>query len=485
MLRSHLATNATYVERFHREARAAAQLVHPNIVQIYEVGCAEGVHFIAQEYVQGSNLAELLARRGPPKLDRSLAIMRQVAAALHKAAEHGIVHRDIKPENIMLAANGDVKVADFGLARLYGQQAATNLTQDGITMGTPLYMSPEQVEGRPLDPRSDIYSLGVTCYQMFAGEPPFRGESALGVAVQHLKSPPSRLENIRPDLPPAVSRIVHKMLAKNPADRFSTPRELARELRAVSVELFPDLGEDDDFSGWEGEDVTSTVEARRVATQRLASAMRTTALPVVGRRALSRWVLAGVACFAIGTALAYMYRDRPLIAPAADSEQVVPRYDTAAAQYIYASMIDTEPAWRSIEAYFPGDATYARRAKQGLALVYLRERKYTRALKIFDEFARMNDAEVQFKAFGLAGQAVVLNRLGQYEQSAQRLSALWPISDKLDRDMRALVGPTLNSNRSKLGETQELKPWHEWFETSSPSAEPDTAAPPAPSSGSR
>jgi tRNA A-37 threonylcarbamoyl transferase component Bud32 len=466
VLRGNLATNATYVERFHREARAAAQLVHPNIVQIHEVGCADGIHFIAQEYVQGSNLAELLARRGSPKLDRALAIMRQVAAALHKAAEHGIVHRDIKPENIMLAANGDVKVADFGLARLYGQQAANNLTQDGITMGTPLYMSPEQVEGRALDPRSDIYSLGVTCYQMFAGEPPFRAESALAVAVQHLKSPPSRLENIRPDLPPAVSRIVHKMLAKNPADRFATPRELARDLRAVSIELFPDAGDDDDFAGWDGDDVTSTVEARRLATQRLAAAMRTTALPLVGRRRLARWAIGGVACFALGTALAWLFRDRPLIAPAADSEQTMPRYDTAAAQYIYASMIDTEPAWRSVAAYFPGDAAYARRAEQGLALVYLRERKYTRALKIFDELAKLNDAEVQFKAFGLAGQAVVLNRLGQYEQSAERLSRLWPISDKLDRDMRALVRPTLLSNRSHLGETQALTPWHQWFENS-------------------
>ena len=127
VLRSNLATDATYVQRFDQEARAAAQLVHGNIVQIYEVGCVDGVHFIAQEYVQGVNLAELLARRGPPGLDRALAIMRQVAAALDKAAQQGIVHRDIKPENIMLASSGEVKVADFGLARLYGgdQGAAT------------------------------------------------------------------------------------------------------------------------------------------------------------------------------------------------------------------------------------------------------------------------------------------------------------------------------------------------------------------------
>ena len=198
VLRASLATDATYVQRFDQEARAAAQLVHPNIVQIYEVGCVDGVHFIAQEYVQGVNLAEWLSRRGLPDVRRALGVMRQVAAALDRAAARGIVHRDIKPENIMLAANGEVKVADFGLARLYSQDNANNLTQIGVTMGTPLYMSPEQVEGRALDPRSDIYALGVTSYQMFAGETPFRGDTALAIAVQHLKNLPERLENRRP-----------------------------------------------------------------------------------------------------------------------------------------------------------------------------------------------------------------------------------------------------------------------------------------------
>ncbi len=120
--------------------------------------------------------------------------MRQVAAALAKAAEQGVVHRDIKPENIMLTSGGEVKVADFGLARLTREGAANDLTQIGITLGTPLYMSPEQVEGKPLDPRSDIYSFGVTCYHMLSGLPPFGGETALGVAVQHLKSRPQPLE---------------------------------------------------------------------------------------------------------------------------------------------------------------------------------------------------------------------------------------------------------------------------------------------------
>ena len=238
ILKPELADDRTYLQRFELEAQAAASLVHANIVQIYEVGCVDGMHYIAQEYVQGQNLREYLARHGPPDLPHALSIMRQVAAALAKAAEQGVVHRDIKPENIMLTAGGEVKVADFGLARLTRDGAAVDLTQVGITLGTPLYMSPEQVEGKPLDPRSDIYSFGVTCYHMLAGAPPFRGETALGVAVQHLKNRPRPLESLRRDLPPALCRIVHQMLAKDPAERFATARDLLRELRRVQMEHF-------------------------------------------------------------------------------------------------------------------------------------------------------------------------------------------------------------------------------------------------------
>ena len=186
VLKSSLASDETYVKRFQREAQAAAALVHANIVQIYEVGQAGGTYYIAQEYVQGMNLRQWTSRHGAPDLRLALAIMRQVTAALAKAAEHAIVHRDIKPENILLTKSGEVKVADFGLARFQRANEAVDLTQVGITVGSPLYMSPEQVEGRSLDTRSDLYSFGVTCYQMLAGVPPFSGETPLSVALQHL-----------------------------------------------------------------------------------------------------------------------------------------------------------------------------------------------------------------------------------------------------------------------------------------------------------
>ena len=181
-------------------------------------------------------------------------------------------------------------------------RARQNLTQVGVTMGTPLYMSPEQVEGRVLDPRSDIYSLGVTCYQMFAGQPPFRGENALSVAVQHVKTQPERLENLRPDLPASIARIVHKMLAKNPSDRHASPRQLLHELRTVSIELFQeDPGED--FEGWGDDKLPGLLEARRQSTLRLAAAMKTTAMPAVTTTNKRRWILAAVGCFLLGSVL--------------------------------------------------------------------------------------------------------------------------------------------------------------------------------------
>src|SRR5262249_11916195 len=160
------------------------------------------LHYMALEYVEGRNLREHLAKRGPPDVALALSVMRQAAAGLQRASEQGIIHRDIKPENILLTRRGEVKVADFGLSRCFdGYQAALTLTQSGVAVGTPLYMRPEQIEGRPIDPRTDIYSLGVTCYHMLAGQPPFRGKTAFELALQHVKTEPEPLVQIRPDLP--------------------------------------------------------------------------------------------------------------------------------------------------------------------------------------------------------------------------------------------------------------------------------------------
>jgi serine/threonine-protein kinase len=228
-----LASDPTALERFRHEAQAVARVTHANIVQVYAWGEAEGVCYMALEFVEGRNLKDYLARKGPPEVVLALSIMRQVGAALLRAAELGIIHRDIKPENILLTRKGEVKVADFGLSRSLTGDTPLNLTQSGVTMGTPLYMSPEQIEGKPVDPRTDVYSFGVTCYHMLSGQPPFRGESAFDVAIQHVRSEPQPLSEVRPDLPPTLCAVVHKMMAKDPAQRYQTARDLLKDLVRV------------------------------------------------------------------------------------------------------------------------------------------------------------------------------------------------------------------------------------------------------------
>jgi serine/threonine protein kinase len=238
ILRPETAADPTSLQRFKAEATAVAQATHANIVQIYAIGEADGIAYMALEYVEGRNLREYLLKKGPPDLLLALSIMRQVASALQRAAELGIIHRDIKPENILLTRKGEVKVADFGLSRcLAGARPALNLTQSGVTMGTPLYMSPEQVEGKPVDCRTDIYSFGVTCYHMLAGQPPFQGDSPFEVALQHVRTEPKSLTEIRPDLPPLLCAMVHKMMAKEPAARYQTGRELLKDIARLRESL--------------------------------------------------------------------------------------------------------------------------------------------------------------------------------------------------------------------------------------------------------
>jgi eukaryotic-like serine/threonine-protein kinase len=230
ILRAELAANTMALKRFQAEAEAVANITHAHIVQVYAIGAADGLHYMALEYVDGRNLRDFLEKKGVPELPMALEVMRQVASALERAGELGFVHRDIKPENILLSKKGEVKVTDFGLSRCFGTDAPLNLTQSGVTMGTPLYMSPEQVRGHAVDPRSDIYSFGVTCYHMLAGEPPFRGATAFDVALQHVQGEAQPLAALRPDLPPELCAIVHKMMARRPEDRYQSAREVLNDL---------------------------------------------------------------------------------------------------------------------------------------------------------------------------------------------------------------------------------------------------------------
>lgn len=242
ILKADLAENATALKRFRAEAEAVARITHANIVQVYAVGEQNGLHFMALEFVEGRNLRDYLARKGPPELPVALAIIRQIAAALQRANELGLVHRDIKPENILVTRKAEVKVADFGLSRFFaGDAASVSLTQSGVTLGTPLYMSPEQVRGEATDHRSDLYSFGVTCYHLLSGEPPFKGKTAFEVTIQHVQNEPVPLAALRPDLPADLCALVHKLMAKRVEDRYQSARDVIRDLGKIREGLPLDM----------------------------------------------------------------------------------------------------------------------------------------------------------------------------------------------------------------------------------------------------
>ena len=232
VLRPDLLENPSSMTRFEAEALAAAKLNHPNIVHIYNFGHVGPTHYIAMEYVRGTNLRDYLSRKLQLDLPLALSIMKQAGLAVEAAGEVGLIHRDLKPENLLLTRKGLVKVADFGLCRdLDGKRV--ELTQPGMTLGTPLYMSPEQVRGHKLDRRSDLYSLGVTFYHMLAGVPPFHAETPLALAMKHVHEAPLSLADHRPDLPREVVDLVMRLLAKSPAERPASATEMLRDLAAA------------------------------------------------------------------------------------------------------------------------------------------------------------------------------------------------------------------------------------------------------------
>lgn len=218
------------LQRFKREARAAGSLVHPNIVTVYEVGEDDGRHFIAMEYLDGRNLRDELDEYGALDVDRSLEIAINVLKGLKFAHERGVIHRDIKPENIQLLSDGRIKITDFGIARLTFEP---NLTMDGQVFGTPSYMSPEQIGGRDIDPRSDIFSIGIVLYEMLKGAKPFTGDNVMAITYA--------IMNSQPEQPNAANytiwSILQRALDKSPHLRYDSANEMIEDLEAALLEL--------------------------------------------------------------------------------------------------------------------------------------------------------------------------------------------------------------------------------------------------------
>jgi serine/threonine protein kinase/beta-lactam-binding protein with PASTA domain len=239
MLRTDLARDATFQERFRREAQNSAALNHPAIVAVYDTGeeissTGEKLPFIVMEFVKGRTLKEVLAAEQRIQPRRALEMIADISAALEFSHRHGIIHRDIKPGNVMITQNGQVKVMDFGIARALAS-GATTMTQTSAVIGTAQYLSPEQARGESVDARSDVYAAGCVLFELLVGHPPFVGDSPVSVAYQHVREDPKAPSDINRDVPPDVDAIVLKALAKNPLNRYQSAQEMrADALRAVA-----------------------------------------------------------------------------------------------------------------------------------------------------------------------------------------------------------------------------------------------------------
>ncbi|MEX2422731.1 MAG: Stk1 family PASTA domain-containing Ser/Thr kinase [Acidimicrobiia bacterium] len=231
ILHAQLSGDDAFVKRFRKEAQAAANLTHPNIVGIYDWGQLDTTYFIVMELVEGRSLREVLKSEGTLLPRRAVEIAADVSAALSVAHRAGLVHRDIKPGNILLAPDGTVKVTDFGIARAWDD--SQELTKTGAVMGTATYFSPEQAQGSTADERSDVYSVGVVLYEMLAGAPPFRGDNPMAVAYQHVSQAAAAPSTLNPDVPESLDGIVLTAMAKSPDDRYQTAEAMRQDLWAA------------------------------------------------------------------------------------------------------------------------------------------------------------------------------------------------------------------------------------------------------------
>ena len=409
VLRPEYVTDEQYVKRFRHEAAAAGSLNHPNIVQVYMVGEDNGINYIAQEYVQGRTLKDYLNRKGPMEIKIALHILRQVASALQVASDNGIVHRDIKPENILLTNKGEAKVADFGLAQLTLQGERISLTQTGLTLGTPLYMSPEQVNGQPLDSRSDIYSFGIMAWHMFAGRPPFSGETAMAVAVKHLNDKPPSLSEFRPDLPVTLRDLIKRMMNKKKEDRPAGFSVVANELKQILRQV----------SG--KEDATVVVKPQPQPKAPLLFDR-----PV--RNQLGWLIGASLLVLASSSGIGWAMRTPNLLLTESTGQPKVHDMQTADAQLYWAmTHRDDERAWVALKKFPGASDEMIARADTALGLIYLKTNRMSFAQSTFSDLA--NDRK--FRVNGLAGQALYAKLTGDNDRARTLIAQVDGMSTKL------------------------------------------------------
>ena len=472
VLKPELAKDESYVKRFRQEAQAAARLRQANIVQIYEVGEFNGYYYISQEYVQGRNLNQYLSRHGAVEPVMAINVLRQCALALQESAKHNVIHRDIKPENIMLSTNGEVKITDFGLARVSDDASKQALTQVGITMGTPLYMSPEQVEGADVDQRSDIYSLGVTTYHMLAGQPPFDGENALAIAVQHVNDDPLPLESLRPDVSQQLCDIVGQMMSKKRQQRPADAKQLLKELRKIKVDV------DDDWEmiveklsaseSYADRPTASISQAKITATRQLQQVMKgnvrswwksPATMLLIGALSLAGLIAGIVAARQTAPSLLLSVDENELQVP--QVSRLSSSTDQLKEAEIWPGILnkDPEPYYQAVLDYWPGDSQpeaehqsdgltlfNRRMAKERLSEIYIEANRDNEALEIFDQFVGLDDMAQEFKAVGVVGQAIVLDRMEPADFAARFGT---DGGSKENQEQQQMVGQAIISLRGK------------------------------------
>ncbi|HEX6117452.1 MAG TPA: PASTA domain-containing protein [Solirubrobacterales bacterium] len=285
VLHDRFAQDAQFVERFRREAAAAAGLMHPNVVGVFDRGEVDGTYYIAMEYVEGSSLKNLIDRG--LNVAQAVEITRQILAAERFAHEHGIVHRDIKPQNVIVDPAGRVRVLDFGIARA----GASEITQTGSVMGTAQYLSPEQAQGLDVAPSSDLYSTGVVLYEMLTGRVPFDGDSAVAVALKQVSEQAAPPSSLNPGVPPALDAVVLRALAKDPANRFTSAEEFSRALDAAEADP-ANVGDTAMFAAVADPDAEAAAEAEE------------------RRRRRRRWILIGLLAAILAGLLAILLINR-------------------------------------------------------------------------------------------------------------------------------------------------------------------------------
>lgn len=463
VLRTDQAMSTTYLERLRSEATAVAKLNHPNIVHVYTLDKVDGVQFIAMEYVQGTNLKDYVDKKGPLDLALALSVMRQTGQAIGAAGELGLIHRDVKPENILMTRKGRVKVADFGLCR-DSDRTHEALTQPGIAIGTPLYMSPEQSQGHAMDHRSDLYSMGVTFYHVLTGEPPFRGDSPLAVALKHIREAPRSMLVSRPDLPPALDRIVLKLLAKSPADRYQSAAEMLADLARVKEQL-PTEATAAVSRGGRSEWADATDPGPQPPAEPAHSGERIRSAPAVlqvesaaataGPRPRFRplaAILLAAASLALGAATGYSARIPNLASLAPPDSTMpglwlepgwsrVPKQPTPQQQYRHAQLLapreDWAAAWLAVPAYHSHSRELVSKAYTQLARMYYRRRDLSALEALEAELSRWNGAQHRDHELVEMLQIAIKSRKGDVEGVVEGLK-------NVTRDQAsAILDPTL------------------------------------------